>query len=119
LLISLISLRCGAAGNADYRMARHFQPKVLRGALGGWDLSLLCFALLYSSHDLLGGAGYEARHLVEQLRDLRNNKLAHVERCALCAADLEQAVYAMDSFVAECLPEHWVQWVEASRGIRD
>lgn len=102
--------------NADSRMRRYFEPKVLKGDVRDWDLSLLCFALLYSSHNLIP-IGDDARQLVEELRDLRNNKLAHVERCAMDSHELARAVEIMNRFVEGCMPNELELWNEASRGI--
>jgi len=102
--------------NADSRMRRYFEPKVINGDVRDWDLSLLCFALLYSSHDLIP-IGDGARQLVEELRDLRNNKLAHVERCSMEPHELAIAVRKMDSFVETCMPHELELWTEASRDI--
>lgn len=105
--------------NADSRMSPFYAPKVLRGDVRGWDVSLLCFALLNSSHHLMGTAPREAKSMVEALRDLRNDKLAHVERCAMSIYDLREALNTMDSFMSVCLSEHWESWVEASRGLME
>jgi len=105
--------------NADSRMAPFFEPRVLRGDVRGWDVSLLCFALLYSSHCLMDTAASEAKAMVEAIRDLRNDKLAHVERCAMSPQDLNQALSTMDSFISVCIPEHWESWIEGSRGLME
>ena len=62
----------GFERNADSRMAKHYQDQVhsvhyaicltqhaaqvLSGDREQWDLSLLCFAFLNSSHELMRGA---------------------------------------------------------------
>lgn len=101
----------------DSRMARYFQPRVLEGDVRGWDLSLLCFALLYSSHGLMDDVGHRAKALVSSLRDLRNDKLAHVERCSIDNNELCAAVRKMDDFVGQCMPSELVSWIELSRDI--
>merc|ERR1711988_87384 len=95
--------------NMDSRMARFFTPKLMQGDTRDWDMSLLCFALLYSSHGLIP-IGDDARQLVEGLRDLRNNKLAHVERCSMPREELLSAVRKMDAFIEGCMPSELEMW---------
>lgn len=102
--------------NADARMARHFRPLVLAGDSSGWDISLLCFALLNSSHELLRGREAHATHL-HALRELRNSRLAHVQRCRMERSELKSSVQVMDSFVRECMPCEWEQWHAVSRAV--
>lgn len=104
--------------NMDSRMQRHFEPKILLGDTRDWDISLLCFALLYSSHGLIP-IGDDARQLVQNLRDLRNDKLAHVDRCSMPREELLDALHQMDMFIEYCLPSEWEVWLGASREILD
>lgn len=104
--------------NMDSRMQRFFEPKVLMGDTRDWDMSLLCFALLYSSHGLIP-IGDDARQLVEGLRDLRNNKLAHISSCSMTREELWHAVHSMDAFIEYCLPSEWELWVSTSRDLLD
>merc|ERR1711998_569128 len=105
-------------GNMDSRMQKFFTPKVLMGDTRDWDMSLLCFALLYSSHTLIP-IGDDARQLVEGLRDLRNNKLAHISACSMQREELWEAVRKMDDFIEYCLPSEWELWLTTSREILD
>merc|ERR1711998_622525 len=104
--------------NMDSRMQRFFTPKVMMGDTRDWDMSLLCFALLYSSHALIP-IGDDARQLVEGLRDLRNNKLAHISACSMQREELWEAVRKMDDFIEYCLPSEWELWLTTSREILD
>lgn len=102
--------------NADHRMSKYCAEKVLSGDRSTWDLSLLCFALLSSSHGLLAGE-HEARGLVTALRELRNDKFGHVESCRMQQHELVRAIETMDRFVARCLPDHVGRWAQVTRGI--
>jgi len=106
----------GYERNADSRMARHFEPKVLSGDSDKWDISLLTFALLNSSHDLMRGAEEQVPHVVA-LRNLRNDRLAHVQSCRMAREELEEAMATMNSFVHHCLPAEWQEWQERSRAV--
>merc|ERR1711988_192460 len=102
--------------NMDSRMRRFSMPKLVQGDTRDWDMSLLCFALLYSSHALIP-IGDPARQLVEGLRDLRNNKLAHISSCSMPYEELVSAVQKMDEFIEYCLPSEREIWLQTSRGI--
>lgn len=102
--------------NADSRMAKHFREQVLVGDRDVWDTSLLCFALLKSSHGLMEGVD-DAVAYVEGLRELRNKSLAHVRSCRMAPSKLAAAVESMDLFVKTCLPQEWEEWFIVSRGV--
>eukprot|EP00658_Telonema_sp_P-2_P046699 TRINITY_DN3497_c0_g3_i12.p1 TRINITY_DN3497_c0_g3~~TRINITY_DN3497_c0_g3_i12.p1 ORF type:complete len:818 (-),score=118.02 TRINITY_DN3497_c0_g3_i12:414-2867(-) len=102
--------------NCDPRMAKLFGGKVLTGDRELWDTSLLCFALLQSSHGLLQD-GRNRLH-VENVRNLRNNKLAHIKSCKMDCFDLMRAVETMDAYVMANLPENLcAEWCHASRQV--
>jgi len=103
--------------NADSRMAKRFRELVLAGDCDAWDISLLCFALTKSSHELMHGAE-EKVPMIEDLRNLRNESLAHVRSCRMGHKELMHAVAKMDAFVAGCLSTNeWSEWKAVSRQI--
>lgn len=106
----------GYERNADSRMVKHFRPLILAGDCDAWDISLLCFALLNSSHELLGGDEEACQH-VRGLRKLRNNRLAHVQSCRMQTWELNEAVEIMDRFVAHCLPGQETEWKAARQRV--
>lgn len=102
--------------NCDPRMAKLFGAKALTGDTNLWDTSLLCFSLLQSSHKLLVDSEHRAH--VEGVRNLRNNKLAHIRGCRMDRWEMMEAVNIMDLYVSSNLPSRIVaEWCHASRQV--
>jgi len=103
--------------NADSRMAKRFRELILTGDCDEWDISLLCFALVNSSHELMHGVE-DKIPVIEALRDLRNRSLAHVRSCRMTPEEMMMAVAKMDSFVSGCLStDEWSEWKAVSRQV--
>jgi len=102
--------------NCDPRMCKMLSTKFMDGSRQGWDTTMLCFALLQSSHSLVSDVG--SRVQVEAVRSLRNNKLAHIKSCCLLSSELEEAVNCMDSYVSGNLPSALCsEWLSISRQV--
>jgi hypothetical protein len=85
--------------NAPSQMKKKFEEHIKAGDCAYWDNSLLTFALLKSSHDLLP-AIHPACRLLDQIRNFRN-KLCHSSSCAMDTAALDLAVECIQRLAAE------------------
>jgi hypothetical protein len=112
-----LEIRCER--NAPSNMARPYEKEITKGMRSTWDISLLVFTLVQSSHQLLQctatqQAGVAARcgscpscktqQILGDIKTLRNKDYGHVQQCGINAEQFNKAKRTILDFVKHCLP---------------
>jgi hypothetical protein len=98
----------------------HCRGKILSGDLAQWDITILTFVLVSSSHQLMGDRQGELA-VVRALRTVRNTKFGHASDFGMSKDDLEDVCTLIIQFVALCLPSklNWCrQQLEEAKQLR-
>ena len=97
----------------------HALPRLKAGDRSKWDLSILSFILLNSSHFLMQGKEEHQLKAVQDLLDICCSEFCRVDEFTLGADNLERVSDQLTHFIASCLPGPLqfvaVSWLERSQ----
>ena len=90
---------------------QHAKPKIEAGNRDKLDISVLTFALVNSSHQLMEGESEEQLHSVSKLRKIRNEQYGHAFKNFMTCDELVEVNDHVKGFTRLCLPDRatWCQ----------